>query len=97
MAEVIKINFDDGEQYNYPDMSYDKFVDHMFTQSSSDVEYDKYLRENNMVNLTDFNGESTGEITLIIEQSNRGRVLKFKCIYDSDNDEGFDESSYFKE
>ena len=48
-----------------------------------------------MKDLTDFNGESTGEITLIVEQPYRGRVLKFRCIYDSDNDENFNEVGYF--
>lgn len=37
------------------------------------------------------------EITLVVEQSWRGRVLKFKCVYDSDNDENFDEKVYFGE
>ena len=67
----------------------------MFESGSSDVEYNKYCRENNMMDLTDFNSESTGEITLILEKSSRGRVLKFRCIYDSDNDDNFNESAYF--
>ena len=62
---------------------------------SSDVEYDKYCRDNNMQDLTDFNGESTSEITLIVEQPYRGRVLKFRCVYDSHNDENFNEVNYF--
>ena len=94
-TEGIKIKFDDGTEYILPDVSYEKFTEHMFKSGSSDVEYDKYLRENNMKELTDFNGESTGEITLIVEQPYRGRVLKFKCVYDSDNDENFNEVSYF--
>lgn len=48
-----------------------------------------------MKDLSDFNGESTGEITLVVEQPYRGRVLKFRCIYDSDNDENFSEVAYF--
>jgi len=49
-----------------------------------------------MVELTDFNSQTTNEITLVVEQSWRGRVLKFKCVYDSDNDENFNEEDYFK-
>lgn len=94
-TEGIKIKFDDGTEYTLPDISYEKFTEYMFEVGGSDVEYDKYLRENNMKELTDFNGESTGEITLIVEQPYIGRVLKFKCVYDSDNDENFNEISYF--
>lgn len=84
-SEGIKILFDDGTEYKLPDISYGKFTEHMFESGCSDVEYDKYCRDNNMKELTDFNGESTSEITLIVEQPYRGRVLKFRCIYDSDN------------
>ena len=94
-TEGIKIKFDDGTEYALPDISYEKFTEHMFESDGSDVEYDKYLLENNMKELTDFNGESTSEITLIVEQPYRGRVLKFKCVYDSNNDENFNEVSYF--
>ena len=95
-AEGIKIKFNDGTEYKLPDISYEKFTEYMFKSGSSDVEYDKYLRENNMQDLTDFNSESTCEITLIVEQPYRGRVLKFKCIYDSDNDDNFNEVVYFE-
>lgn len=108
-SEGIKIKFDDGGEFRLPDISYEKFTEHMFSGTAllckssasrygsvSDIEYDKYCRENNMKELTDFNSESTGEITLIVEQPYRGRVLKFRCIYDSDNDENFNEVDYFK-
>ncbi len=94
-SEGIKIKFDDGVEFRLPDISYEKFTEHMFSGGGSDIEYDKYCRENNMKELTDFNGEATSEITLIVEQPYRGRVLKFRCIYDSDNDENFNEVSYF--
>ena len=94
-TEGIIIKFDDGTEYTLPDISYEKFTEHMFKSGGSDIEYDKYLHENNMKELTDFNGESTDEITLIVEQSYRGRVLKFRCVYDSDNDDDFNEVSYF--
>lgn len=67
----------------------------MFEGGCNDVEYEKYKREYGMVELTDFNSQTTDEITLVVEQPWRGRVLKFKCIYDSDNDENFDEIKYF--
>jgi hypothetical protein len=77
-------------------MSYDKFEkSELYKSGSSDIEYDKYLRENGMKELSDFNSESTNEITLIDEQPYRGRVLKFKLVYDSDNDENFNEKEYF--
>ena len=94
--DIIKIKFDnDGNEYQLPDISYEKFTKHLFDSGCSDIEYDKYLGENNMKELTDFNRESTGEITLIVEQPQRGRVLKFRCVYDSSNDEDFNEFSYF--
>ena len=68
----------------------------MWESGSNDVEYEKYKRENGMIELTDFNSQTTDEITLVVEQSWRGRVLKFKCVYDSDNDDNFDEKDYFE-
>lgn len=93
--DTIKIKLESGNEYKLPDISYEKFTEHMFESGSSDVEYDKYCRKNKMKDLTDFNGESTGKITLIVEQPYKGRVLKFRCIYDSDNDENFNEVNYF--
>lgn len=97
LSNTIKIVFDDGEEYRIPDISYDKFMDFMFKSGDgfSDVAYEKYLHENGMKDLTDFNKESTGEITLIAEHPYRGRVLKFRLIYDSDSDPDFDEKEYF--
>lgn len=94
-TESIKIKFDSGKEYTLPDISYEKFTEYLFEGGGSDVEYDKYLRENNMKEITDFNGESTSEIMLLVEQPYRGRVLKFQCVYDSNNDENFNEVSYF--
>jgi len=95
-TNTLKILFDDGEEFRLPDISYDKFVNsELYKSGSSDVEYDKYLRENGMKELSDFNSESTNEITLIDEQPYRGRVLKFRLVYDSDNDENFNEKEYF--
>lgn len=95
----IKIKFKDEDKIHgvLPDISYERFVKSgLYESGESDVEYDWYLRSNNMVVLTDFNSQSTGDIELIVENKNRGRVLKFKCVYDSDNDESFNERIYFK-
>ena len=92
---TLKILFDDGVEYTLPDISYDKFVELDKYEGGSDIEYDKYLLENRMKDLSDFNSDSTDEITLIDEQPYRGRVLKFRLIYDSDKDMEFNETDYF--
>lgn len=84
--EIFKIKFDDGTEYRLPDISYEKYVEYFFENGDSTIDYVKYCIDNNMIELSDFNGESTSEITLIIEQPYRERVIKFKCVYDSDND-----------
>jgi hypothetical protein len=81
----IKIVFPDGQEFKFPDISFDKFEELMFKEGSSDVAYNEYLRDNDMSILTDFNNESTGEIRLVVKNEGRGRELHFKCIYDSDN------------
>ncbi len=93
----IKIKFTNENKIHgiLPDISYEKFIESYESDDVSDVAYDNYLRENNMIDLTDFNGETTPEIELIVENEYRGRVLKFKCIYDSNNDESFNERMYF--
>ncbi len=95
MDDLI-IDIGSGMKARLPDISYDHFTEFLFKQGVSDSEYDKYLRDNNMKYLTDFNSESTEEIELIIENSGRNRVLKYRCYYDSDNDEEFDGNEYFK-
>ena len=95
--DTIKIKLERGNEYKLPDISSEKFDQFMYENGSNDVEYEKYKRENGMIELTDFNSQTTDEITLVVEQSWRGRVLKFKCVYDSDNDDNFDEKVYFGE
>lgn len=93
---TLKVKFDDGEEFRLPDLSYNQFINsEYFMGGSSDIEYDMYLKEHNMVELTDFNNDAINEITLIDEQPHRGRVLKFKLVYDSNNDESFNEEEYF--
>ena len=41
-TEGIKIKFDDGREYRLPDISYEKFTEHMFKSGGSDVEYVLY-------------------------------------------------------
>lgn len=96
----IKVKLADEKEVRgtLPDISYDRWLkSDLYKSGSSDIEYDNYLRENKMIDLTDFNSETTGDIELIVEQEHRGRVLKFKCVYDSDNDESFNEREYFKQ
>lgn len=95
--DTIKVKLESGNEYKLPDISSEKFDEFMWENGSNDVEYEKYKRENGMIELTDFNSQTTDEITLVVEQSWRGRVLKFKCVYDSDNDDNFDEKDYFGE
>jgi hypothetical protein len=94
--DIIKIKLESGNEYKLPDISSEKFDEFVWKSGSNDVEYENYKRENGMIELTDFNSQTTDEITLVVEQSWRGRVLKFKCVYDSDNDKNFDEKDYFK-
>jgi hypothetical protein len=95
--DTIKIKLENGNEYKLPDISSEKFDEFIFKGGSNDVEYEKYKRENGMIELSDFNSQTTDEITLVVAESWRGRVLKFKCVYDSDNDENFDEKEYFGE
>ena len=91
----IKVKFVDknGVEGVLPDMSYERFLDsdEYKKYSTSDTPYDDYLKNNNMIDLTDYNSETTSDIELVVEQKNRGRVIKFKCVYNSDEDENFSE------
>lgn len=78
----MKIIFDDGEVRKLPDVSYEVFMEHMFKEGSSDIEYSKYLRDNMMHELDSFSSESLLKSTLVFECN--GRVIKFNCVYDSD-------------
>ena len=95
--DKIKIVFPDGNHKELPDLSYDRFSNSvLYVSGFSDMEYDRYLYENGMMEITDLNSATTGKIELVVEHPFRGRVLKFKCIYDSNNDEYFVEEEYFK-
>jgi len=80
----MKLVFPDGTEFKLPDISYDKFVETLFKEGSSDTEYEKYLRENNMHELTSFNYEALKEAILVVSDSEK--TLKFKCFYNSDYD-----------
>lgn len=97
MIIKVKLKNEEGIQGILPDISYDRFVKtDLYQAGGSDIAYDEYLKENNMIDLIEFNSQTTGDVELIVESENRGRILKFKCIYDSDNDESFHERIYFK-
>ena len=92
----IKVQIENEIVGSLPDISYDKFCNSkLYESGSSDIEYDNYLKNNFMIDLTDYNDQTTPDITLIVEQQYRGRVLRFKCIYDSDSDAAFNEEEYF--
>ncbi len=42
-----------------------------------------------MTELSNFNSDGINDLTLVVEQPHRNRLLKFKCVYDSDKDEDF--------
>ena len=64
--DIIKIIFDDGSEHKLSDISQNKFDEFMFKSGMNDIEFKKYKRENGMVDLTDFNRQSTNEITLVV-------------------------------
>ena len=80
----VYVEFDDGDIRLLPDISFEKFEELLWTEGANDTEYDKYLRENNMQEICDFN-ESILEGTLVFKNNCSGRELRFKCIYDSEN------------
>jgi hypothetical protein len=82
----VKIKIKNGEQeWNFPDVSYEHFTEHskLYKEGASDTEYEKHLRENNMIEITDFN-ESVQDTIIEIENYDGDRKLKFACIYDSE-------------
>lgn len=95
MSSNIQIHTKDGDFFNLPDISYDKFVQFLSTKGASDTEYDIYLKMNNMIELSDFYSEVVEDMSLIYEDKFRGRVIHFKAVYDSEKDLDFDEEEYF--
>ena len=94
--EEIDIVLCDDSIYKFPDTSYsvfEKYIPH--DESNSDLAYENYLHDRCMRELTDFNAETINGITLVVKEDWRERVLKFKCVYDSDNDEDFNPKDYF--
>jgi len=104
-SERIRILLDDGYERDHPDISFEMWEELVYEKNpeiflhvgDSEYCYGRYLKSKNMVNLSDFNSQTTNEITLVMEQKYRGRVLKFRCVYDSDNEKDFNEKEYFKE
>jgi len=86
MSTIIKIKFDDGSEHKLPDVSYNKFLNYIFEDGMSDIAWENYLKNNNMVDIVDYNSDATKEMTLIVENKETERILKFKCIYDSDSE-----------
>jgi hypothetical protein len=84
--DLISIEFEDGNTYYLPDISYNKFTEYMFKVGTSDTEYTSYLRENKMKELTDFN-DSVFDLKLVVESKFGDRKLIFKCVYDSEEED----------
>lgn len=81
---TMKIKFEDGEQFTAPDVSEEFFAEHYPYSGISDIEYGKYLRSKGMKRITDFNPNGTSQMTLEVRDGER--VIRFKCIFDSDSD-----------
>ena len=65
--DKIKIRLESGNEYKLPDISSEKFDEFIWEGGSNDIEYENYKRENGMIELTDFNSQTTNEITLVVE------------------------------
>ncbi len=80
----VIVKFKDDEVGILPNASYDVFTDFMPWCGANDIEYDKYLSKNNMVELNSYRSDCTDELILEFIYCD-GRKLKFKCIEDSEN------------
>ena len=87
MKCTVEFTDDPGYKRELPDISYKRFIDSdLFKSGASDTEYARYLRENNMVELDEYNSQSTKDIVLTFEDEFSGRVMRFKLIDDSDTE-----------
>lgn len=76
-----KIELPNGYAFELPDISYEMFSDFIFKDGFSDIEYEKHLRSKGMQDAAaDYEFPLTGAV-LTYEAD--GRVLKFKCVFDS--------------
>ena len=88
-CEVFTQRFEDGsicDGQRFPDISAQRYEEYMFKSGVSDSEYKKYLRENNMQNITDYNPDGVEELYLVLEDGLRQRRIIFKSVYDSDRE-----------
>lgn len=83
-CEIYTIRFPGYDNFfRLPDMSEDVYKKFLLDSEISDESYQTYKRQNNMVEITDFNGEATKELFLLLEDGFRQRRIVFKAIYDS--------------
>jgi hypothetical protein len=82
-----------------PDISYELFLKYIFGKEKeyssesekftgdSIQEYYRYLRDNKMIELTDYNSSTTPDITLLVtdEDDTHERTLNFVYAFDSDS------------
>jgi hypothetical protein len=83
--------------YNvWEDNIYENNLESYFLQSSKneadfgsipDIDHDKYLRDNNQVELLNIRSEALENAEIIISNPNRDRTIKLKVTYDSRNHE----------
>lgn len=84
MKITIRDKTDPQYEEKFPDISYEKFVELVFTQGTSDTEYENYLRDAGMIELTDFNSETTGDLQIIVEREFDGRRMVLEVVEDSE-------------
>ncbi len=85
---IIIPNDDFNSGCKLPDISADKFKEYVPYSGASDIEYDKYKTKNKMKDITDFDGETIKELSLVLEDGFRQRRIVFKAIYDSEWETG---------
>lgn len=98
MSEIYLVIKDEDYKKPLPDISYSQYIEsHLYTDGSSDMAYDNYLRDRGMVDPMDLNPQTTPDTTIVFENTWNKRILRYECVYDSDNDPNFEPSLYFKE
>ena len=72
-----------------PDISYDQFcVSDLYKNGDSELAYYAYLKENNMIELSNYNDQTVlPELELLLHDDFHDRFIVFKPIYDSRLDE----------
>lgn len=75
----IKIVLKDKTEYLLPDISYEKFFQYMFEFGSSDIAYQKYLNENEMIDIFDIDKDEFIDSEIHFIHSDKGKIV-FKYL-----------------